>query len=170
MKHLKLYEEFKWFKNNQVNEIDPFDEEDWNEQEEKNGNQYIVQGENENQYTVKEIKKILRNNSRKLNNCFRVDITKWTIPREFSYTWGEKNDFINGLFVNFFKTTEKMSKSNIFITITDNRPNSWKMIKQHLTSPHFFSWDDFRLKLKFNTVENAIDFLNDCNLNTDEIL
>jgi len=143
MKRIKLYEEFN------SEDIDGVKE---------------ISGETENQYTIKKIKKILKRNSEKLNKNFHVEQNKYVIPRKFSYIWGEYNNgLVTGLFVNFYQLDN--DDDNCFMNIVDNRENSLKMIKhKYFKMAMFPSSINSNLKLKFYNIENALKFLNDCNI------
>jgi len=123
----------------------------------KNGNQKL---EIPNGYTEKQTKNIISRYSKELNKNF-INLSK-ICSVDWLYEWRVPSDYNN-------KITLNINKSNgvYFINFSDQRDYSLKKIKNYFSS--VIDYSDYQFIKKFYYLEHALDFLNDCGIDTSKI-
>ena len=121
-------------------------------------------------YTIDEVKKLIRKNSDFLNSTFvggdnmNPHWKDYFIERKFDFEWGNKKK----MSINFHKKTNPSLRNgkSFSICFNDHRRFSWINIKNSISQSPYQSGQK---NLLFDNMEDAIKFLEDCNIEIEHI-
>ena len=109
-------------------------------------------------YTEKEVKRIIKRFSKIFNKNFEDD-TEFRVV-DWYYMWNTKNLSL-GL--------SKDGENNYMVQFSDHRDKSLKSIKRTFKEIGYKDYEVYTFRKKYNFLDNALKFLNDCGIDTSKI-